>query len=173
MKRQINFEKVANIALQYALIKSAGRGSTSSPQTSTVAAATSPAFKATGARTIPATSPVFDWRHALLGAGVGAGAGALSGLFAPGKDDEDEKDVTGSSVWRGLLGGGLGGVAGGFGGKYVSPYVSPALSELAQRYKEIGYDMGAEGLHRNSPPSSYPDNQAWRVFRNPTVKGSD
>ncbi|NDC42574.1 MAG: hypothetical protein EBZ77_13680, partial [Chitinophagia bacterium] len=95
--------KAAN-ALDYALTKAASRQNVA--PMSQVSPSAAPAASA------------FDWRHALLGAGVGAGAGALSGLFAPGKDDEDEKDVAGSAMWRGLLGGALGGAAGGFGGKY-------------------------------------------------------
>lgn len=101
-------KKAAN-ALDYALTKAASRQNVA--PTTRVLPPAAPA------------APAFNWQHALMGAGLGAGAGALSGLFAPGKDDEDETDRTGSAVVRGLLGGALGGAAGGFGGKYVSPYV--------------------------------------------------
>lgn len=94
-----------------------------------------------------AAAPAFNWQHALMGAGLGAGAGALSGLFAPGKDDEDEPDRAGSSMWRGLLGGALGGAAGGFGGKYVVPYFNNSknknLSEAARFSVNVSPEFNA------------------------------
>jgi hypothetical protein len=62
----------------------------------------------------------FNLQHALVGAGLGGGAGALSGLLAPGKDKDGKSKRTSSAIVRGLLGGALGGAAGGFGGQFLT-----------------------------------------------------
>lgn len=68
----------------------------------------------------------FNWQHALVGAGLGGGAGALSGLLAPGKDKDGKSKRTSSAIVRGLLGGALGGAAGGFGGQFLTENKTPS-----------------------------------------------
>jgi hypothetical protein len=127
MTQRIDLEKVAQVALAYALTKAA------------VGAA-------------PGNN--FNWQHALMGAGLGAGAGALSGLVAPGKDDEDETDRTGSAVMRALLAGGLGGLAGGYGGKYITPYLSGAAEQPLPRIPDLQKAIGRAPLNIERSPGA-------------------